>query len=199
MRQADEFHLVTPDIYFWEIYEPSVKCDLSCCAHRIGPDLLFIDPVPLAAPALEEVSSFARPAAIVLTNANHARAATVFRALFGIPIYAHADTAEALEITLDRELDDGELVLDSLTVVTLPGAGTGEIALVGKGVAHVGDALINLQSPGFGALPDKYCDDPGELRRSLGKLLRFDFELLTFAHGLPLNHKARHHLENLLA
>jgi glyoxylase-like metal-dependent hydrolase (beta-lactamase superfamily II) len=101
---------------------------------------------------------------------------------------------------VDREVRQGDTIGGALEVIELPGAGAGEIALhSAAGAMHVGDALIHLEPMGFAPLPDKYCADARELRRSLGKLLRFDFELLTFAHGLPLTAPARSRLESLLA
>lgn len=199
MPAAAEFQLIRPDLAFWQAYEPAVKSDLSCCARRLGSQLVFIDPIPLAAPALEELAALATPAAIVLTNGNHARAAAKFRTQFSIPIFAHADAVAELGIPIDGALEDGTMVADELSVIALPGAGAGEIALCGGGVAHVGDALIHVEPTGFSPLPDKYCNDARELRRSLGKLLRTEFEILTFAHGLPLISQARRRLENLLA
>jgi glyoxylase-like metal-dependent hydrolase (beta-lactamase superfamily II) len=199
MRPAQEFQFVTPDLAFWQAYEPAVKCDLSCCARRAGSQIVFVDPIPLATDALEELAALATPSAIVLTNGNHARAAEKFRALFSIPILAHADAVSELGLSVDEELAEGAVVADALSVIALPGAAPGEIALCGGGVMHVGDALIHIPPPGFAPLPEKYCADPRELRRSLGKLLRSEFEILTFAHGLPLVSQARRRLENLLA
>jgi hypothetical protein len=199
MSRADEFQLIRPDLAFWQAYEPAVKCDLSCCARCVDSRLVFIDPIPLAAPALDELLALGKPAAIVLTNGNHTRAALDFRARFSIPILAHPDAVAELGLPIDKELQDGAIVVDALRVITLPGAGAGEIALCGAGVLHMGDALIHIDPPGFAPLPDKYCADPRELRHSLGKLLRSDFEILTFAHGLPLISQARRRLETLLA
>lgn len=198
MREAAEYQAVSGDVFFWQAYEPAVKCDLSCCALRVGGGLVFVDPIPLADAALAELTAEAPPALIVLTNGNHARAAATMRDRFHIPIAAHADAAE--EIAPDRLIADGDTLLAALTVITLPGAGPGEIALHGPGgVACIGDALIHLELHGLALLPDKYCDDAKLLRASLRKLLRFDFGVLTFAHGLPIVTDARGRLESLLA
>ncbi len=200
MPIAEEFQLITPRVAFWQAYEPAVKSDLSCCAIVTPSGLVFIDPIPLAEDALAELIPLAPPAAIVCTNGNHARAAADFRARFSIPIHAHPDAVAELGFAVDHELSEGATVCESLGVIELPGGGAGEIALhSAAGALHVGDALIHLEPMGFALLPDKYCADAREMRRSLGKLLRFDFELLTFAHGLPLTVKARHRLETLLA
>ncbi len=200
MPAADEFQLVTPRLAFWQAYEPAVKCDLSCCAPVTPGGLVFIDPIPLAEDALTEVARLALPVAIVCTNGNHARAAADYRARFSIPICAHPAAAGELGVAVDREVREGDTIGGSLTVIELPGAGPGEIALhSAAGAVHLGDALIHVEPLGFALLPDKYCADARELRRSLGKLLRFEFELLSFAHGLPLAAKARSRLESLLA
>ena len=199
MPRAEEFQQVTDGLYFWQSYDPAVKVDLSCCARRTARGLVFIDPIPLAREALAELCERAAPAAIILTSGNHARAADDYRRLFSIPILAHADAVAELGLVVDQEIADGESVLDELTVIALPGAAAGEIALHGGGMLHVGDALIHLPPAGFTPLPEKYCSNAREMRVSLGKLLRFPCEVLTFAHGLPLVSQARQRLADLLA
>jgi glyoxylase-like metal-dependent hydrolase (beta-lactamase superfamily II) len=199
MARADEIHEIRPGLYFWQAYEPTVKVDLSCCARRTAEGLVFIDPIPLTQAAEAELLAATSPRAIILTNGNHARAAAEYRARFSIPIHAHAEAAAELGLAVDAIVADGETVLDEFTIITLPGAASGEIALHTTDVLHVGDALIHLPPPGFRVLPDKYCADAHELRRSLGKLLRFPFEVLTFAHGLPIVARARQRLSQLLA
>lgn len=199
MARADEIHEVRPDLFFWQAYAPEVKVDLSCCARRAARGLVLIDPIPLAEPALRELLAGGPPLAILLTNGNHARAAGEYRRRFSIPIYAHANAVNELGLPVDHLLADGETALEEFTVVALPGAGPGEVALHHSGTLHLGDALIHLPPPGFSLLPDKYCTDPRELRRSLEKLLRFPFEVLTFAHGLPIVAHARQRLSQLLA
>jgi len=195
---ASDFQPVTPKLFVWHAYEPEVKCELSSCALN-GPDgLTFIDPIALAAPALGRLLHGRRPCAIILTNANHARAAEQLRASLRIPVFASVE-AEGLDIVPDVTLTDRQSAPGGRQVVALPGAGSGEIALVGSDVACIGDALINLAPEGFRTLPEKYCEDAGQLRRSLRKLLSYEFQLMTFAHGVPLIGGARQQLAQLLA
>ena len=70
--------------------------------------------------------------------------------------------------------------------------------------------LFRMQGPfGFGVqqsvpvgydLPYvvKFANDPKAARKSLQKLLQFPFEVMTFAHGLPMITGARQRLEQLL-
>ncbi len=199
MPSAEEFQLVSPQLAFWQSYEPAVKCDLSSCARLAAGELVLIDPIRLAADALAELTAHARPAAIILTNGNHARAAEWYRQRFGIPVCAHAAAVAELGIAVDRSLAEGDAAPGGLSVVEIGGAPAGEIALIGDEIIHLGDALIHLDPLGFALLPEKYCADPQAMRQSLGKLLRFNFELLTFAHGLPLTLRARQRLADLLA
>ena len=199
MVVADEIHTVTPSLFYWQAYEPAVKCDLSCCALASVDGLVFIDPVALAEPVLGGLASRFKPAAIVLTNGNHTRAAASYREQNEVPIFAHVDATDSLDAKPDVTLADGDSAPGGLRVVALPGAGPGEIALVGDGLACLGDAVINLPPDGLRLLPAKYCSDPRELSFSLRKLLSYDFDVMTFAHGTPLVGSARRHIELLLA
>lgn len=199
MSRADEFHQVRSDLFVWQAYEKEVKADLTCCACRTDKGLVFIDPISLRKDAEAELLAIAPPCAIVLTSGNHARAAEDYRRRFSIPIHAHADAAPEFSFTIDHTIAEGETVLDEFAVLAIPGAAAGEIALQRGDVVHLGDALIHLPPYGFALLPDKYCADPHEMRQALGKLLRIPFEVMTFAHGLPIVAHARQRLAQLLA
>ena len=199
MSRADEIHQIRPDLFFWQAYEPAMKADLSCCACHTANGLVFIDPIPLQKSAEAELLSVGLPRAIILTSGNHARAAADYQARFSIPIHAQAEAAAEFPFVVDHNIADGEIVLDEFTVCAIPGAAGGEIALHRGDAVHVGDAVIHLPPYGFALLPDKYCADPDEMRRALEKLLRFHFEVLTFAHGLPIVAHARQRLSQLLA
>jgi hypothetical protein len=199
MKPAAEFQQVTRSLTFWQSYDPTVKVDLSCCARELEAGLVFIDPIPLAPEALDELTAIARPAAIVLTNGNHGRAAAAYRARFNIPVFAHSDAVRELGFGVDQVVEEGDKVLNGLEVIELPGAGAGEIALHHGTALHFGDAVVHLQPLGLSILPDKYCSDAKALRPALSKLLRFDLEILTFAHGLPLATLAHRRLAELVS
>ena len=199
MSRANEVHEIRPGLFFWQAYEAAVKTDLSCCACGTAKGLVFIDPIPLQKAAEAELLAVAPPRAIILTSGNHARAAD-YRARFAIPHPRprRSNVAE-FPFAVDHTVADGETILDEFTVCAVPGAAAGEIALYRGEVVHLGDAVIHLPPYGFALLPDKYCSDPRQLRGALGKLLRFPFEVLTFAHGLPIVAHARQRLSQLLA
>ena len=199
MARADEIHEIRPDLFFWQAFEPAVKTELSCCACRTVKGLVFIDPIPLQKAAEAELLAVAEPRAIILTSGNHARAAEDYRKRFSIPIHAHSEAAAEFSFPVDHTIAEGETLLDEFTVHAIPGAASGEIALQRGNALHLGDALIHQPPYGFALLPDKYCSDPREMRRALENLLRIPFELLTFAHGLPIVAQARQRLSQLFA
>ena len=196
MLCADEIQQVCDGLWFWQRFQPSVKVDCSSCAVRVGAGLILVDPIPLAAEVMEELCLLNEIVGIVATSGNHDRAVAEMRGRFGVPVFAHA----AAGLETDRAVCEGDQIFEQLEVVEIPGAGPGEIALFDpRGWMIVGDALTNLEPDGLALLPAKYCADQDEMRGALRKLLRFQFEVLTFAHGLPLVARARPRLENLLA
>ena len=195
---ATDFQTINPALFAWQAFEPAVKCDLSSCALDGADGLVFMDPIELSEPALARLLHRRKPGAIILTNGNHTRAAGELRARLGVKVFAGAD-AIGLDIVADATLAGGQIAPGGMEIITLPGAGPGEIALVGGGVACVGDALIHLPPEGLRFLPDKYCADPDQMRHSLRKLLSYQFQIMTFAHGAPLVGTARRQLEQLLA
>ena len=198
MAVATDFQTLTPALFAWQAFEPAVKCDLSSCALDGPEGLIFIDPIELSEAALGRLLHGRKPRAIILTNGNHTRAAGKLRELLGVKVLASGD-AIGLDLIPDETLAEGQIAPGEMEVITLPGAGPGEIALVGNGVACVGDALIHLPPEGLRLLPAKYCADPEQMRHSLRKLLSCDFQVMTFAHGAPLVGTARRQLEQLLA
>jgi hypothetical protein len=186
-------------VFFWQAYDPSVKCPLSSCAIGTAAGLILVDPIPLGEDALSELAGVGSPAAIVLTNGNHGRAAAAWRDRFGIPVLAPVDAGPDLGVTPDATLADGEFAPGDLRVIALPGAGPGEIGLVGAGVLCLGDAVINIAPEGLRLLPERYCSDARRLPISLRKLLSCEFDVVTFAHGTPLVAQARQLLEPLFA
>lgn len=191
----------------WDGFDSESKVDLHAHAVRVVDQLFFVDPIPLRADALDRLTADAAPAGVIVTNANHARAADAFRRRWRVPLWMHADAAAATGLTPDHTVPPGggPVCGGVFQAVPLPGAAAGEIALhraadVGHGgVMIVGDALIHLPSHGFTVLPDKYCDNAKELRRSLAALLEWEFGVMLFAHGEPIMRGARARLAALLA
>jgi glyoxylase-like metal-dependent hydrolase (beta-lactamase superfamily II) len=200
MRPVGEIQQVNERLYFWQGYEPAVKTDLSSHAILTSQGWIITDPIPLRDEPLGELLAQSPVAAIVLTNGNHERAAADFQKKCAAPVVAHTGAQGEFFIAVGRWIQDADEVC-GLTAVHLPGFAAGEIALYSpleRGTLLMGDALIHSPPLGFAMLPDKYCAEPKTARVSLQKLLPFSFDVMTFAHGLPVVASAKKRFENLI-
>lgn len=202
MVEASDLQPLAPSLWLWQAYDPAVRSDLFSSAFQIGANLFLTDPIPLADAALSELTAHGTISGVVVTNANHLRAAEAFATKFGVPVFASEIVLSQLPGAKTVPLEEGGRIGSSLTTVAIEGAAPGEIALhLGNdgGTMIIGDALINFEPLGFAFLPPKYCSDQSIMRRSLRHLLDFEFERLLFAHGTPILSTARARLEALLA
>jgi glyoxylase-like metal-dependent hydrolase (beta-lactamase superfamily II) len=201
MPLAPELHRIAQDLLLWHAYDPHVKAELFSTAITTKGQIWLVDPIPLPAgdlgPRLEPRSV----AGIIVTNANHWRAAPDLAARFSVQIHAHRANSPGEGSPPVQVIEQDGLVTPTLEAISIEGAALGELALfcsLNKGTLIVGDALINFEPYGFARLPRKYCTDEKQMVRSLNKLLDRDFERLLFAHGTPILSYARARLETLL-
>ncbi|MEN3368517.1 MAG: hypothetical protein V7609_660 [Verrucomicrobiota bacterium] len=199
MPIAQEVDHVAPGMFLWSAYDKSVKADLFSTGLKTPAGTYLIDPIPLAPDAEAALRTNGKISAIVITNANHARAADQFARMFGVPIFVHADLIGTADFPNAMAMPNGKT--DGLTGIGIEGGPSGEMALhsdQGGGAIVLGDSLINFEPHGFGLLPAKYCRDARLMRRSLEKLLDYKFERMFFAHGMPILSGARGRVEQLL-
>ena len=187
MPTATNLRQIVPRLWSWHAYDPEVKVDLFSCALESEAGLVLVDPIGLDEIGMKTLASHGPVHSIVATNANHARQSMEFRSCWNAPILAHRDAVTELEIPVDGLLQAGDLLGGCIQVLELPGAGAGEIALYDQsGRIHFGDAVVNLESTGLCLLPEKYCSDPAQLKKSVAALGGLKADVITFAHGVPL-------------
>lgn len=201
MPQANELVLVSDHLQFWQSYDATVKAELFSTALTTPSGVIIVDPIPLRSDLLKQLTNEGPIAGIFVTNANHCRAAASFADSLVVPVFAHETTRAACELSSTQAVADGENFLHHVRAIEIAGAVAGEIALHhggNGGSLIIGDALINFEPYGFTFLPPKYCSNAKVMRRSLRRLLDYQFERMLFAHGTPLMHSARKKLEELL-
>ncbi len=187
MPLATNLRQIVPRLWSWHAYDPQVKVDLFSCAIESEEGLVLIDPIGLDELGMKTLASRGSVRAIVVTNANHARQSAEFQRSWNAPILTHRDAVMELEIAVDGLLQAGDFLGGGIQVLELPGAGAGEIALYDQsGRIHFGDAVVNLESTGLCLLPEKYCSDAAQLRKSVAALCGLKADVITFAHGMPL-------------
>ena len=187
MKPVPEYHHVTDDLFIWHGYNPECKTDCCSTAIRTPDGFVLIDPVRLEEQAIERMAGEDGVVAVLLTNGNHLRGSLYEKERLDVPIYA--PEGAQLEVPADYLVKDGELIFQTLKAIGLPGGGSGETAYLAPDVLVIGDALTNLD--GLQILPDKYCKNFTLLLESLRVLRSLSFDIVCFAHGLPIVGKAR--------
>jgi Metallo-beta-lactamase superfamily len=187
MKPVRDYHQITSDLFIWHGYNPECKTDCSSTAVWTPEGFVLIDPIRLEEQAIERMVGDDRVSAVLLTNGNHLRGSLYEKERLDIPIYAPEGARQ--EVSADYLVKDGELLFQTLKAIALPGGGSGETAYLAANVLVVGDALTNLD--GLQVLPEKYCEDFSRLRESLRALRCLTFDIVCFAHGLPILEQAR--------
>jgi glyoxylase-like metal-dependent hydrolase (beta-lactamase superfamily II) len=200
MIEAADLQHLRDSLWLWQAFDPAVKSDLFSTATKIQDRLFLVDPIPLAASALAEMAPAASASAVLVTNANHPRAAVALARQLDAPIFAAEPVIGEFGVARTRAITACK-VAPGVEAIAIAGAATGEMAFHfadDGGTMVIGDALINFEPYGFALLPPKYCFNQKEMRRSLRQLLDWPFDRLLFAHGPPILSSARKRLETRL-
>ncbi len=133
-----------------------------------------------------------RITAILLTHSHpdHSCAAEALREHFGVPVWAHAETAKQLEITVDRHLADGDQIdLPGdpgwrIRCIHTPGHDPGHLCFHEESTSTLiaGDMIAN---PGTILIAPSYRGNMSDYLASLERLLEEEFSFLVPAHGIP--------------
>jgi glyoxylase-like metal-dependent hydrolase (beta-lactamase superfamily II) len=189
---------ILPGIFTWGSTYADRPWDLNGYAIRLDGCTVLVDP---PAPGEDDWPSFdlIKPIAkIVLTNRDHIRDAELLRTRCAARLVAGADEVTQLApIAIDEAVREGDLIAGALRVIHLPGKSAGEIGLyfdpahhaVSRemgGILLLGDAIIGNPPGALSLIPEPKLDDPSKLKRSLRKLLDYDFDVLLLCDGQPV-------------
>ena len=97
MPEASDLLRLSGSLWLWQAYDPAAKSDLFSTAIKTKAGLFFIDPIPLVASCLEQLSGGARVAGVLVTNLNHPRAAETFARQFNAPIFGASSVVDEFE------------------------------------------------------------------------------------------------------
>lgn len=180
----------------WTVYSPALKSKLTSTVTAHNNQIVLIDPTELP----PEVILPAKPSIIFITSGNHERGAFLLRKKLGVPVASSAAAVKDFSEKPDIILESG-MTLHGMTTLPIHGAALGEVALFHQESRTIvlGDAIVHFPKTPCAILPDKYCSDPVELRKSLRQLLNLDFDTLMFAHGEPIITQAKTQLRTLLS
>lgn len=199
---------ILPGIFTWGSTYADRPWDLNGYAIALTGGTVLIDP-----PAPEEADWQKLPTPIttvVLTNRDHIRDAPLFRARLGARIVASKDeVSQFTSLPIDVTVQEGDLIGSALRVIHLPGKSPGEIGLYLEPAYHVasrdkggvlilGDAIIGNPPGTLGLIPEEKLDDPKTLRRSLPKILKYNFDVLLLCDGQPVLGDAKQKVSEFL-
>lgn len=204
--EAPDHSRLRPHIVLFPVRTPTLPPATHTNCYIVGTDrLVVIDPASPFGKEQRRLQAFidAQPGtveAILLTHEHqdHVGGAKALSEALGVPIWAHAECAARVKFTVDRHLEDGD-VIDlgdhALDVFHTPGHARGHLcyvdrqsrtAIVGDMVAGLGTILIE---PGDG--------DLGEYLRQLGRLRDLETSALLPSHG-PAMGGARYTLQRYI-
>jgi glyoxylase-like metal-dependent hydrolase (beta-lactamase superfamily II) len=186
---------ILPGILTWGSTYADRPWDLNGYAIRLEGCTVLVDPPAPAEDDWPSIDVMKPIAKIVLTNRDHVRDAELFRTRCGACLVAGADEVTQLaHIAIDELVREGDLIAGALRVIHLPGKSAGEIGLyfdpahhaVSRergGILLLGDAIIGNPPGALSLIPEPKLDDPSKLKRSLHKLLDYDFDVLLLCDG----------------
>jgi hypothetical protein len=189
---------VVPGVWCWSLEDERIGGYIgSAHAFRSGQGVVLVDPLPLEETAFRSLGS---PIAICLTCGSHQRSAWRLRRELGIQVHAPSSVRE-VEEEPDVRYDEGDALPGGLQAFFTPGAGTTQHALLLTGetaVLFTADLFVHPLGEPLGFVPDEYLHDPAEARRSAGRLLDVDFDVLCTGHGLPITDDPKSAIRALL-
>jgi glyoxylase-like metal-dependent hydrolase (beta-lactamase superfamily II) len=187
-----------PGIFTWGSTYADRPWDLNGYALRLEEETILVDPPEPERARWSSFDALKPITKIILTNRDHVRAAELFRARYKAGLVAGAaEVAQLAPVLIDETVREGDPIAGGLRVIDLPGKSPGEIGLyfepeqhpvsrAAGGVILVGDALIGHPPGALGLIPAEKLDDRDQLKKSLLKLLDYDFEVLLLGDGQPV-------------
>jgi glyoxylase-like metal-dependent hydrolase (beta-lactamase superfamily II) len=179
---ATSIEEVIPGVWRWSIHDERIDFVGAAYAVKTNDGVVMIDPLPLEAAPLAELGQVE---AIVLTCGSHQRSAWRYRRELGATVYAPALSKE-IDEEPDVRYGDGDMLPGDLHAVFTPGVGTTQHTLLLAGdpaIAFLADTLLQYPDGRVGMVSERFIYDLEEAKRTLGKLLELDFDVMCLAHG----------------
>jgi glyoxylase-like metal-dependent hydrolase (beta-lactamase superfamily II) len=201
-------HEILPGIFTWGSTYADRPWDLNGYAIVLNGETVLVDP---PAPDEGEWPSLSKPVTtIVLTNRDHVRDTETFRKRYGTRVTAgKAEISQLAPLIVDVAVEEGDLIAGALRGIHLPGKSPGEIGLYFDpshhaysrqtgGILLLGDAIIGNPPGALGLIPEQKLDDPQTLKRSLLKLLDYEFDVLLLCDGQSVLSDAKRKVREFL-
>ena len=158
------------DLYGWSVFDERLNIDFHSILWVRPEGNVVIDPLPLSEHDRSHLEQLGSVSTIVLTNSDHTRASKCLAENTGARILGPVD--ERAQLECDDWLNDGDMVVPGLAVMTLNGSKTpGELALLLEETTLITGDLIRAHEAGrLCLLPDPKLSDKEMAVASLRRL-----------------------------
>jgi glyoxylase-like metal-dependent hydrolase (beta-lactamase superfamily II) len=189
---ADAAAEVVPGVWHWSVHDERIDFRSDAYAVAAPGGAVLVDPLPLAAEALEALGPIA---AVCVTVGAHQRSAWRYRRALGVSVYA-PEGARGLEEEPDRRYGHDARLPGGLRAVHAPGPASAHYALLherpgGAGVLFIADLMLRVGEGPPRFLPDGHVEDRALARATARALIGLSIAVLCPAHGAPLAGGAR--------
>jgi hypothetical protein len=150
-----------PDLFAWSTFNSERDVDFNSVLWVRPGGSVAIDPLPLSDHDRQQIESLGGIATVVVTNSDHARAATEVANAFAASVVGPAEERANFPIPCDRWVAGGEEVVPNLLALAMSGSKTpGELALVlEEGTLVTGDLVRGQRAGRLNILPDDKLTD----------------------------------------
>ncbi len=188
------------DLYGWSVFDERLNIDFHSILWVRPEGNVVIDPLPLSEHDRSHLEQLGSVSTIVLTNSDHTRASKCLAENTGARILGPVDERSQLEC--DDWLNDGDMVVPGLVVMTLNGSKTpGELALLLEETTLITGDLIRAHEAGrLCLLPDPKLSDKEMAVASLRRLADLPrIEAVLLGDGWPVFRGGAQALAELVA
>jgi uncharacterized cupin superfamily protein len=192
---------VVTGVAMWSRWQPDRGMNFNSWLVRGAAGTFIVDPLEPDDPTVLAACRAAGAAAIVVTNRDHERAATLFARELGIPVIAAAADAPSLSIPVERTVSDGD-ELFGWRVLVLDGYKTpGEMVLFSAPLraAISGDAFWGIPAGALRLMADEKLVDPVRATLAARRVRALPIDHLLVGDGQPVFGAARTALASMIA
>ncbi|MBI3944448.1 MAG: hypothetical protein HY321_00865 [Armatimonadetes bacterium] len=151
---------------------------------------ILVDTPPATEGIFADIASLGGAEILFITHRDTVGDAWIFHERLGLRIAIHPDDAGYVtSAPVDLPIHDGDRLTAETRVIHAPGHSPGSCALLlerGEGALFSGDVVITGERGELRLPLEGYSDAPRRARHALSRLLRYSFDALLPAHGVPI-------------
>jgi glyoxylase-like metal-dependent hydrolase (beta-lactamase superfamily II) len=206
MRQADGVHTIDNS----DEKNHGMECWALDCKEGVvlidsGMTQPHVDNIAAELKAMKKTWRDVKLILVTHKHGDHTKNLPKLKELTGAPIKAHKLEAPQIEKAVGVEvegLEDGEVIpfCGGIEVIWVPGHSEGNACYYLKKQKAIiaGDTIFGDENSNLTAPPEKYCLDAKRAAKEIDRLLKYDFDILHYAHGKDIMSGAKAKVKELV-